>query len=75
MEEYIERKIHKGESEPWSGNVNTVYFINQGRRNTQISRTEFMMKYHVIATVYLYLSFLLRIMFVKNVLLQIGFYA
>ena len=34
--------IHKGEPEPLRGNVNTVYFINQARANTRISRTEFM---------------------------------
>ena len=28
-------------SEPRKGNVNTVYFINQARANTRISRTEF----------------------------------
>ena len=33
--------IHKGEPEPRKGNVNTVYFINQARANTRISRTEF----------------------------------
>ena len=33
--------MHKGEPEPRNGNVNTVYFINQARGNTRISRTEF----------------------------------
>ena len=41
VEEYSEYKIHKGENEPRNGNVNTVYFINQARANTRISRTEF----------------------------------
>ena len=41
MEEYSECTIHKGEHEPRKGNVNTVYFINQARANTRISRTEF----------------------------------
>ena len=41
MEENSECTIHKGEPEPRKGNVNTVYFINQARANTRISRTEF----------------------------------
>ena len=44
VEEYSEGTIHKGEPEPRNGNVNTVYFvyfINQARGNTRISRTEF----------------------------------
>ena len=41
VEEYSGGKIHKGEPEPLNRNVNTVYFINQARRNTWISRTEF----------------------------------
>ena len=41
MEEYSESTIHKGEPEPRKGNENTVYFINQARANTRISRTEF----------------------------------
>ena len=41
MEEYSECTIHKGEPEPRKGNINTVYFINQARANTKISRTEF----------------------------------
>ena len=40
VEEYSECTIHKGEPEPRRGNVNTVYFINQARANTRISRTE-----------------------------------
>ena len=40
-EEYSEGKIHKSEPEPGNGNVNTVYFVNQGRGNSRISRTEF----------------------------------
>ena len=41
VEEYSEGTIHKGEPEPQKGNINTVYFINQARANTRISRTEF----------------------------------
>ena len=41
VEEYSEGKIHEGEPEPRNGNVNTVYFINQARENTRISRTEY----------------------------------
>ena len=41
VEEYSECTIHKGEPEPQKGNVNTVYFINQARANTRISRAEF----------------------------------
>ena len=54
MEEYFKGKIHKGEPEPGNGNVNTVYFVNQARGNTQISRTEFVyaMNEHTIANVY-----------------------
>ena len=54
MEEYSEGKIHKSEPEPGNGNVNTVYFVNQARGNTQISRTEFVyaMIEHAIANLY-----------------------
>ena len=69
--------IHKDEPEQRKGNVNTVYFINQARANTRISRTEFIydesMRLQMVY--YLHLSFLLRIMFVKNILLQISFYS
>ena len=41
VEEYSECTIHKGEPEPRKGNVNTVYFIQQARANTLISRMEF----------------------------------
>ena len=51
--------------------------FNQARANTRISRTEFIydesMRLQMVY--YLHLSFLLRIMFVKNILLQISFYA
>ena len=40
MGEYSEGKILKSEPEPGNGNVNTVYFVNQARGNTRISRTE-----------------------------------
>ena len=52
VEEYSECTIHKGEPEPQKGNVNTVYFINQARANTRISRTEFIydecMRLHMV---------------------------
>ena len=41
VEEYSEGKIRKSEPDPGNGNVNTVYFVNQARGNTRISRTEF----------------------------------
>ena len=39
VEEYCEGKIHMSEPESGKGNVNTVYFVNQARGNTRISRT------------------------------------
>ena len=41
VEEYSEGKIHMSEPESGNGNVNTVYFVNQARGNTRISRPEF----------------------------------
>ena len=41
VEENSEGKIHMSEPESGNGNVNTVYFVNQTRGNTRISRTEF----------------------------------
>ena len=41
VEEYSEGKIYKSEPAPGYGNLNTVYFVNQARGNTRISRTEF----------------------------------
>ena len=41
MEEYSEGKIHMSEPESGKGNVNTVYFGDQARGNTRISRPEF----------------------------------
>ena len=41
VEEYSEGKTHMSEPESGNGNVNTVYFVNQARGNTRISRTEF----------------------------------
>ena len=41
VEEHSEGKIHKSEPELGNGNVNIVYFVNQARRNTRISRKEF----------------------------------
>ena len=54
MEEYSEGKIHKSEPEPANGKVTTVYFVNQARENTRVSRTEFVytMNKHTIANVY-----------------------
>ena len=75
VEESSECTIHKGEHEPRKGNVNTVYFINQARANTRQSHRVYLRWRHAIANGYLCLSFLLRIMFVKNILLQISFYA
>ena len=56
-------RVHKSEPEPWNGNVNTVYFNNQVRGNSRISRTEFVYdkREHALANFYLYLNFLLRI--------------
>ena len=39
--QYSEGKIHMSEPESGKGNVNAVYFVNQARGNTQISRMEF----------------------------------
>ena len=39
VEEYSEGKIHMSEPESGKRNVNTVYFVNQARGNTRISRT------------------------------------
>ena len=39
VEEYSEGKIDMSEPESGNGNVNTVYFVNQARGNTRISRT------------------------------------
>ena len=76
MEEYSEGKIPMSEPELGNGNVNTVYFVNQARGNTRISRTEFVYDdEHAIANVNLDLSFLLRMTFLKNILLQISFCA
>ena len=54
LEEYSEGKIHKSEPEPGNRNVNAVYFVNQARGNTRISRIEFVyaMNEHAIANVY-----------------------
>ena len=73
VEEYSEGKIHTGEPKPLNGNVNTVYFINQARGNTRISCKEFV--YDEIARncnyllTCIFLSFLLGIIFIKNILL------
>ena len=77
VEEYSESKIHKKEPESGNGNVNTLYFVNQAREILEsVARPSlFTMDEHAIANVYLDLSFLLGIMFVKNTLLQISFYA
>ena len=39
VEECSEGKIHMNEPESGNGNVNTMYFVNQARENTRISRT------------------------------------
>ena len=80
MEKYSEGKKHKSEfdvHEPRNGNVNTVYFIHQGKYSNQShGDCLFSMNEHVIANVCFQLSFQLRIMFVnKYILLQISFYA
>ena len=41
VEEYSESEIHKSEPEPGNGNINTVYFVNQGRGNSRIRCSEF----------------------------------
>ena len=55
VEEYSEGKIHKSEPEPGNGNVNTVYFVNQARRNTRISRTSVCLRWTYIHT---YITFI-----------------
>ena len=58
-------------------NTCTVYFINQTRGNARISHTEFV--FNEIARdckcLLIFLSFLLRIVFLKNIPLQISFFA
>ena len=63
------------EPESGKGNVNTVYFvIRPGEILESVAQPSlFTMNEHAIANVNLDLSFLLRIMFVKNILLQISF--
>ena len=74
MGEYSEGKIHESEPELGNGNVNTVYFVSRpGEILESVARSLFTMNEHAIANVYLYLSFLLRILFVKNIILQISF--
>ena len=64
----------KSKPEPGNGNLNTMYFVNQARGNTQISRIEFVYDERVaISNVYLYLSFLLRILFVKKYIYTLAF--
>ena len=41
VKEYSKGKTYKSEPEPGNGNVNIVYFVNQVRGNTRISRMEF----------------------------------
>ena len=74
VEEYSESKIHMSEPESGKGNVNTVEFVNQAREilESVAWSSLFTMNEHSIANVYLDLIFLLRIMFVKNILLQIS---
>ena len=64
-----EGKTYMSEPASGNGNVNTVHFVNQARGNTRISRTGFGLYDWMstdISDVYLDLSFLLRIMFVKK---------
>ena len=79
VEEYSEGKIHMSEPESGKGNVNTVYFVNQARGILEsVAHGQvlfYTMNEHAIANVYLHLSPLLRIMFVKIILLQISFCA
>ena len=69
------------EPESGKGNINTVYFVNQslirpGEILESVARPSlFTMNEQAIANVYLDLSFLLRIMFIKYILLQISFCA
>ena len=73
VEEYSEGKIHKSEPKPGNGNVNTVcLLIRPGEILESVARNLFTMNEHAIANVYLYLSFLLRIMFLTNIPLQIS---
>ena len=68
-------------SEPESGkeNVNTVYFVNQARGNTRMSRTVFVRFVYNerVRNCKCLLIFELPAwkMFIKNILLQISFYA
>ena len=76
MEEYSEGRVQMSEPEARNGNVNAVYFINQARGNTQISRTEFVYDERARDCKCLLIFELpAQNMFVKNVLLQISFYA
>ena len=51
----------------------TWMLIRPGEILESVARSLFTMKQHTIANVYLYLSFLLWIIFIKNILLQISF--
>ena len=63
-------------SEPKSGNGNvSTLLIRPGEILESVARSLFTMNEHAIANVLLDLNFLLRIMFVKNILLQISFCA
>ena len=67
VEECSEGKIHKSEPEPGNGNVNIVPLLIRPRGILEsVAWSLFTMDEHVIANVYLDLSFLLRIMFVKK---------
>ena len=64
------------EPESGKGNVNTGKFVKPGEILESVARPSlFTMNEHAIANVYLDLSFLLRITFLKNILLQISFCA
>ena len=67
MEEYSEGRVHKSEPESRNGNVNTVYFNNQARGNSRISRTEFVYdeREHAMANFYFIFELPAQNMFVK----------
>ena len=60
--------MSQSEPEAGNGNVNTVYFIHQARRNTQISHTEFVFLRLTSTRLQMFtLSFQLRMVFVKKI--------
>ena len=72
MEEYSEGKIHMSEPESGNGNVKLILctlLIRPEEILESVARSLFTMNEHTITNVYLDLSFLLRIILVKNILL------